>query len=78
MMEMSRAQRLMKGISEIGFYGQHNDYSTKQYDQDAGEYFKPFSDIQLPDHSGEVGSATTNQQTGQDMWKENEPGDKVS
>ncbi len=49
---MSKAVDLIKKISEIGYYGQYNDYSTQPYDQDHAEYMKPFSDLQLPDKPG--------------------------
>lgn len=46
---MSKAIDLIGKISELGYYGQHNDYSEKPYDQDAGEFMRPFADLQLPD-----------------------------
>ena len=49
---MSKALELMKKISEIGYYGLHNDYSTQPYDNDTEEYMKPFADLQLPDKAG--------------------------
>ena len=66
MEKMSRAQNLMKAISEIGYYGQHNQYSTQEYSQDAGEYLKPFSALQLPDYAGKdpQQNATSFQQQG--------------
>ena len=65
---MSKALELMKKISEIGYYGQHNDYSTEPYDQDAAEYMAPFADVQLPDKDG-VLPGTTNQQVVTDRRK---------
>ena len=53
---MSRATELVKRISEIGYYGQHDDYGTQGYDQDAAEYRAPFADLQLPDKSGQLTS----------------------
>lgn len=49
---MSKAIELLKKIEEIGYYGQHNDYSDKAYDRDTAEYHAPFSDLQLPDKDG--------------------------
>jgi len=65
---MSKALDLIKKIEEIGYYGQHNDYSTKAYDQDAAEYMAPFADVQLPDKSGGL-PATSNQQVASDRRK---------
>lgn len=49
---MSKALALIQKIEEIGYYGQHDDYGTKAYDDDAAEYRAPFADLQLPDKSG--------------------------
>lgn len=49
---MSKALDLIQRIEEISYLGMHNDYSDTKYDQDAGEYFKPFADLQLPDKDG--------------------------
>ena len=65
---MSRAIDLMNKISEIGYYGQYNDYSEQPYDQDHAEYMKPFADVQLPDkNDGQNGMY--NQQLGTDRRK---------
>lgn len=49
---MSKAIELIQRIQEIGYYGQHNDYSDKEYDRDTAEYHAPFKDLQLPDKDG--------------------------
>jgi hypothetical protein len=52
---MSRAIQLIEKIthlSEIAYLGDHDEYGTKPYDQDAAEYRAPFADLQLPDKSG--------------------------
>jgi hypothetical protein len=68
---MTRASRLIAKLDEIGYYGQHNDYSDKEYDQDAGEYMAPFKDVQLPDKPRDA-------QTKVKKTKSEEPGKKVS
>jgi hypothetical protein len=60
---MSKALELIKKIDEIGYYGMKNDYSTKGYDQDTGEYLGPFSDLQLPDKDGPGDVAQTKKMT---------------
>ena len=53
---MSKALELIEKLSmldEIGYYGQKNDYTTKGYDTDTGEYMEPFKDLQLPDKAGD-------------------------
>jgi hypothetical protein len=46
---MSKAIDLIQKIQELAYLGQHNDYSTQPYDNDAAEFMKPFADLQLPD-----------------------------
>ena len=48
---MSRATDLVDKIEEIGYYGQHDDYGSKQGTQDQEEYQEPFDDLKLPDNS---------------------------
>lgn len=59
---MSKAIELMQRIEKMGevsYLGQHNDYSTAPYDQDAAEYMKPFADLQLPDKPKEPDNQLT-------------------
>lgn len=48
---MSKATEVIEQLSEIGYYGQHDDYGQKASTQDAGEYMAPFADLKLPDNS---------------------------
>ena len=67
---MSKALELLKKIEEIGYYGQHDDYGTKAYDNDAAEYRAPFADLQLPDKSGaQVSTANRSHQIKTDKRK---------
>ena len=56
---MSKAIELINKISEIGYYGLHNDYSTRGYDQDAAELMGPMADLQLPDKPGQPDNQLT-------------------
>jgi hypothetical protein len=58
---MSKALELIQKIEEIGYYGQHDDYGQKGYDQDAAEYRAPFADLQLPDKDGPLTGNRNNQ-----------------
>jgi len=46
---MSKAASIINQLSEIGYYGQHDDYGTKAGTQDANAYKEPFKDVELPD-----------------------------
>ncbi len=74
---MSKAVDLIKKISEIGYYGQHNDYSTQPYDQDAAEYMRPFADLQLPDKPKEPDNQLTRLMARKSRGEDN-MGDKVN
>lgn len=76
---MSRAEELINRISEIGYYGQHDDYGNKaDKDQDAKEYMAPFDDLELPDGSKGIGSdGDKDRQTKARKTKDEKPGKKV-
>lgn len=71
---MSRALKVLEQLSEIGYYGQHDDYGNKPSGQDAEEYMKPFADLKLPDNSGGDGK---NHPPKQKKNKSEKPGNKV-
>lgn len=71
---MSKAVKIIDQLSEIGYYGQHDDYGTKAPTQDAGEYMAPFADLKLPDNSK---GDSKDRQTKKDKNKSEEPGEKV-
>lgn len=56
---MSKAVDLIKKVNELAYLGLHNQYSEGPYDQDSASFMAPFSDLQLPDKSGEPGVQQT-------------------
>ncbi len=56
---MGKALDLIKKVNELGYYGQHNQYSETPYDQDAADVMDPMADLQLPDKPGEPDTQQT-------------------
>ena len=75
---MSEAITLIQKIQELGYYGQHDDYGKREYDQDAKEYLAPFKDLQLPDASGDTPRPAQTYKHRRKNKKEDAKGNEVS